>query len=78
MTKKMAALVVFVMVASLSVAGCVINPSSHSASRFTPNKWAGFSLDTINEQLTPDMLAYMEANHWGLWLETPPSLVRRK
>ncbi len=67
----MAALVVFVMVASLSVAGCVISPSSRSASRFTPNKWAGFSLDTINEQLTPDMLAYIEANHWGLWLEGP-------
>ena len=68
----MAVLVVFVMVASLSAAGCVINPSSHFASRFTPNKWVGFSLDTINEQLTPDMLAYMETNHWGLWLETPP------
>jgi len=72
MTKKVAALVVFVVVASLSVAGCSINPSSNSTSRFTPTKWAGFSLDAINEQLTPDMLAYMEANHWGLWLETPP------
>jgi hypothetical protein len=69
MTKKMAALVVFAMVASLSAAGCVINPSSHSASRFTPNKWVGIDISVANDLLTPDMLAYMEANHWGLWIE---------
>ena len=69
MTNKVAALVVFVMVASLSIAGCVINPSPLSTSRFTPNKWAGFAINAAGSQLTPDMLAYMEANHWGLWIE---------
>ena len=57
------------MVASLSIAGCVINPSPLSTSRFTPNKWAGFAINAAGSQLTPDMLAYMEANHWGLWIE---------
>jgi hypothetical protein len=37
-----------------------------------PAKWVGVAIQAKDIILTPDMLAYMEANHWGLWLETPP------
>jgi hypothetical protein len=76
MTKKMAPLVVLVIVASLCIAGCIVNPSSSSTSdsRFTTDKWAQFAIQVLanGDVLTPAMLAYMQANHWGLWISTPP------
>ena len=46
--------------------------STAGTSRYTPTKWVGVAIQRAHELLTPDMLAYMEANHWGLWLETTP------
>ena len=35
---------------------------------YTTNKWVGIAVQAT-DQLTPDMLAYLQANQWGLWLE---------
>ena len=77
MSKKVAAIVALVMIVLLSVAGCITNPSSPTmtktetagTSRFTPNKWAAFNL-AQPELLNAGMLAYLEANKWGLLLYT--------